>query len=318
MPTLTQGAAAAEQISEEIKAKANKRYRIRQAILKNGEGPWVFRFVTDFQQWISVDIHGFVPTKAKPDAYTGQNWPKSMWAVCMRDRMFRLRGTDGGLLDEFEEGYGTCYIHDTFGGQKEGPFNKDRGLPDAQVLALAVEREPETDPATGNVIGFKDKLADWTDPQGNVVKIPAFVVVSQKYSNFWAPIKAACYVAPQTVTNKDFMVSREEKSYTIAPVSQTPDFMAGTPAWKAQYEDVLAAMEFTLPGYVLDHASQDHYDRWFIPGRTPKDGYARKDAETEGEDAGQAKPAAAASAAPAIDQDAMAAYKASLQSRGGK
>lgn len=331
MPTLTQGAEAAEQISEEIKAKS-RRGRVKQLIIKAGEQR-IIRLVNDHVArplvsgegtmlgWVSVDFHGFIPTKDKPAEYTGQNWPKSMWAICQNDIMFRVRDPKTGkATDAYEDGYGNCYICAKYAGVREGKFNKDKGRPDAQVLAVAVIREPVTDPATGRTTGFRDSLVDWTDPDSKkTVKIPEFVVVNQKYSNFFGPIKHACFVEPQTVTNKDFLVVREENKYTLTPFGQTNDLMHGTPEWGARYEQPLARLGFDLGEYVLSHADPDHYARWFIEGATPKGGYAKQAAEDgDTEDAGAATPAAAASAAaaPAIDDDAMAAYAASLQKRG--
>jgi hypothetical protein len=326
MPIMTEGADEAEAVAEEIKANRPRRFRIRQFGIKAGEEALV-RFVSDYVSrplasgggatlagWISVDVHGFIPTKPKPDEYTGQNWPEKMWAICMRDRMFRLRDPQDPrkLLDEFEEGYGQCYIHDTYAGVIEGPFKKDRGLPDAQVMALAVLREPVIE--NGAAIGIKDKTAEWTDEKGNVFTVPHFVIISQKYENFFAQVKAACYVEPATATNKDFLVKRVENKYFINMVNQTPAFMTGTQDWAKQYEAVLAMMGFDLREHVLSHATQDHYDRWFIPGAMPKDGYARKDAAVDEDTAAPRNDAAPA--APQLDLAAMQSFRDSLQTRG--
>lgn len=327
MPIMTEGADEAKEIAEEIKETRPKRFRIKQLVIKAGDDVLV-RFVSDHTSralasgkgtlagWISVDVHGFIPTKPQPAEYTGK-WPEKMWGVCMRDRMFRLRDPQDPrkLLDEYEKGYGDCYIHNTYAGVKEGPYNKDRGLPDAQVMGLAVLREPVTD--NGAVIGFKDKTAEWTDDAGNVVSVPHFVVINQKYDNFWAAVKAACYVEPATATNKDFRITRVDNKYNIAAVNQTPDFMTGTQAWADQYEAALARMGFDLRDFVLSHATQDHYDRWFVPGATPKDGYARKGKDAPGgEEDAAAAPAGAAPATPQIDQTAMADFRKSLETRG--
>lgn len=329
MPILTEGDEEAAAVAEEIKASRPKRFRIKQLVIKAGDDILI-RFVTDRRArqlvsgkgtmpgWISADTHGFIPTKPQPEEYTGQKWPDKMWAICMRDRMFRLRGADGKPTDEFEDGYGDCYIHNTYQGVKEGKFNRDLGLPDAQVYSLAVLREPVLDASSKNVIGFKDQMAEWTDDKGNVLQVPHFVIVNQKYPNFYAAVAAACYVEPATATNKDFRIKRVENEYHITPVNQTADFMHGLPAWQQAYEAPLTAMGFDLRAHILDHASQDHYNRWFIPGAVPKDGYARKDKDgaESAPDAGAQAPAAAAAAAPQIDAAAMADFRDSLQKRG--
>lgn len=322
MPILTEGADEAEAIAEDIKKKRSQRFRIQQLAIKDGDDV-LLRFYTDHNRWISADIHSFIPTKEKPAEYTGQNWPKSMWAVCMKDRMFRLRDSQDPrkLLDTYEEGYGVCYIHDALAGVKDEKYGTDKSIPGAQVLGLAVLREPVRDPAdpeNGPVIGFKDKMTEWTDEKGTVYQLPHFVIINQKYSNFWSAVKASCYVEPRTACNKDFRITRTGNDYNIATVNLTPDFMPGSPAWST-YDEALKIVGFDLREYVIGHSTADHYARWFVPGATPKDGYGRRDsnssgaAEEDGHAAGATTPAG-----PQVDQAAMADFRASLSQRGGK
>ena len=322
MPIMTEGAEEAAQIAEDIKNSRPKKYRIEQLRIKDGDA-YVVRPVTDRTRrgdqpgWVSVDIHSFVPTKEKP-AEVNYKWPQAMWAVCRRDRMFRLPDPahPGKRLDEFEGDYGSCYIHDKWQGVKDEKFGRDRGLPDAQVLGIAVLREPVRASEGGPVIGFRDQLVDWTDPDGKKVQIPHFVILNQKYGNFWHQIANACYVEPATATNKDFMITRKGNEYTVSAISTTPDHMTGTDSFQQQYMDVLARVGFSLEEYVVEHSTLDHYRRFFIEGEDPEGGYTYKDAEAKGEDGGAATTQAASSAAPQIDQAQMDQFAAALEKRG--
>ncbi len=313
MPVLTKGAAAAEQISDERKASGNP--RVRQLVIKDGEA-YILHFVTEFTDLLSFDVHQFIPTKPKPEAWPGDKYPESMWAICQLDRAFRLRDEKGNLLDEYEEGYGDCYIHAAMAGKKDPKYGTDRARPAAQVFGLAVVRQPVTDPATKAVVGFADECVEVKDDKGGILQVPRLVIVSQKYSNFWNAVKASAFVAPQTILDKDFVVTRKDKEYSIAVAQTTQDLKPGTKDWK-RYEQALEIMEFDLAEYLLDHATPDHYARFFIPGVDPVGGYGRKGDDTaEGDSAADGGAQAPSASGPAIDQAALAGFRDALSKRG--
>jgi hypothetical protein len=314
VPTLTRGAAAAEQISDERKSGGVP--RVKQLVVKDGDA-FVIHFVTEFTDLLSFDVHQFIDTKPKPEGWPGDNYPKSMWAVCQLDRVFRLRDSAGNLLDEYEEGYGNCHIHNTLAGQKDPKFGTDKAKPAAQVYGLAVLRKALQDPATGEVTGFTDECAEVKDEKGAILQVPKLVIISQKYSNFWNAVNAAAFVAPKTILDKDFVITRKGNEYNIAVATITPDLKPGTAAWK-RYEEAQAIMEFDLAAHLLDHATPDHYARFFIPGVDPVGGYGRKGDDTEDSTPASADQGAAPVTGPAVDQAALADFRASLSNRGAK
>jgi hypothetical protein len=315
MPILTEGADAAEQISDEIK-QSRAGFRIPQIIFKDGESV-PLHFFTPHTKLLTFDTHSFIPTKAKPEGWPGDNYPAKMWAICQNDRPFRLRDEAGNLTDGFEEGYGNCYIHTAMAGVKDPKYGGDLSKPASQVYGLAVIREPVFDGPDGPVIGFRDVMVEYKSPDdGAVYQIPKFGYVSQKYANFWHPVKATAYVRPNTILDKDFLVTRKEKEYNVSVAAHTPDCQPGTPAW-TKYEEALALIGFDLATFLLDHATPDHYARFFVPGVDPAGGYGRK---RDDEDGDSPQPAGEVSAAggPQVDAGVLANFRDSLKARGAK
>jgi hypothetical protein len=313
MPILTQGAEAAEKISDENKAGGV--FRLPQLVIKDGE-TFAVHFVTEQTEVITMDVHQFIETKPKPEGWPGDKYPKTMWAICQLDRAFRLRGPDGSILDEYEPGYGDCYIHNHLAGQKDPKFGGDMARPASQVYGLAVMRKPVNDPVSGNVIGFADETVEFTDDKGAKYQIPKLVIVSQKYSNFWHPVKATAYLPPHTIRDKDYIISRKGNEYTIGVAAHTPDLMPGTPAW-GKYEEALILTGFDLGAYLIDHSTPDHYARFFDPEKTPSGGYGRKGSGDEGgDDASPAADGPAAAGSAAVDPDVLKNFQESLSRRG--
>jgi hypothetical protein len=269
----------------EERAEENKGagfYRVKTAVMKDGEGPWYYRIITDLDDMPVADMHMFCDTKAKPAEFKGDNWPSAMPAVCMNDKMFRIYADDLPT-DEFEAGYGNCYIHNRDRGKlREGKFKRDKSTPDNQTFALAVAREPILDPQTKRPRGFRDFEDEFKKDDGTVVRVPRFVILSQKHRNFWSGLEATIYMGDAPVGAYDFRVTRKENDYDFSVGSPDPQL----PAW-AKYTDALALVGFDLDEEILRMGSQDWYDRWFIEGAVPKDGYGRKDDEASPDDSAQ-------------------------------
>lgn len=288
MPNLSKGTKKAEEVAEENRASGF--YRVKTLIMKDGEGPWFLRFVTELQDMTSADTHMFCDTKSKPEQYKGDNWQKTMFAICQNDRMFRVLGPDGKPTDAYEENYGNCYIHNRDRGKvREGKFKKDKSTPDWQTYALAVVREPVPDPVTGRPRGYQDVLDEFKMPDSTIRKIPRFVVVSQKHRNFWSGVEAGLFEGGP-LGARDVRISRKENDYNFAVSSPDPVLYPGSPAW-ARYTEALALTGFDLDTEVLKWASPDWYDRWFVEGATPEGGYGRTDEDsdekTDGQPAGE-------------------------------
>lgn len=316
MPTITKGATAAEKISDDIRSSRSSFWRPKFISIKGGES-YMMRPITSLDDLIVADTHSFMPTKPKPEEYSG-DWIQSMWAICAKDVMFRLRDEAGNPTDSFESGYGTCYLHDHYAGKLDPKFKKDMSIPGSQTYALVVLREPVYDPATNNIVGFKDKLVEYKDSDGKIHQIPDFRVVSQKWSNFWAAVAAAAFMDGE-IRNKDFAVKRKDNEYTITAAPATPSHQPGTDSWKV-YEEALALVGgFDLGEYLIAHSTPDHYARWFDPDKTPEGGYARKGDGDAGETASAGDEAAAATPGAAeVDAAEMAAFQEMLAGRGDK
>ena len=282
-------------------------------VLKDGESG-AYHFYTEHTRVITASVHQFVDTKTKPDGWPGDNYPKSMWAVCQNDRMFRLRDDAGKILDAFEDGYGDCYIHKILAG-KAGKYTKDASRPAIQTFGLAVEREAVFEGSS--IVGFRDATVEFKDAAGKTWTIPKFVIFSQKYSNFWHPIKATTYLAPHSILDKDFVISRKENDYTPGVAGSTPDLKPGTKAWE-KYDEALKLIGFDLGQYLLDHASADHYARFFVEGVDPSDGYGRKGGEDEETAQGTGAQADTPPTQPEVDQEALEGLRATLKNRGAK
>lgn len=308
MATMQKGIKKSEERAEENKGAGF--YRVKTLFMKDGEGPWFLRFLTDFDDMPVADMHMFCDTKPKPDGYKGDKWPQGMPAVCMNDRMFRVYDANGEPTDEYEPGYGNCYIHNRDRGKlRDGKFKKDKSIPDNQTFALAVVREAIPDPKTGRPRGFRDAVEEFRQEDGTVVKVPRFVIISQKHRNFWSGVEAAIYMGDAPVTAYDFRISRKENDYTfsVPPSGPDPVLYPGSGEWK-RYTDALELIGFDLDEEILRMGSQDWYDRWFVEGAVPKDGYGRKDDEEE-DSAGET--AQQDSVRP--DPDKVSAFAAQLQ-----
>jgi hypothetical protein len=285
MPVIEEGLDAAKAASE---AQSSAFHRVSTLRIKDGETVYL-RFISE--KTATFAVHGGIPTKAKPAEIKGDNWPKLMWAICQNDKPFRLRDAAGNVLDAYEEGMGDCHIHLVMKGRKDPKFGNEMSVPRVQTFGLAVLREPVHDTDTKGIIGFKDQTEEFKDAEGTVHTIPKVVIIQQTFSNFWAPISASSFLGPRTLCDKDFVVTRKDKDYTIGGGVSDPELAPGKPKWK-RYEDALALLGFELIPQLLEWASPDWYKRWFIEGAVPEGGYGR-----QGDDSESAESAGAATAA---------------------
>jgi hypothetical protein len=324
MPILDKGLDEAEATADQLKKDRPKLYfRPEMFTIRDGDKHYL-HFITAHTDTLSAACHQFMKTKNQPEQYTGNNWAKMMWAICQRDKMYRLRDQNDPkvLLDGFEDGYGDCYLCNTYRGQKDEKYGHDKARTSYLTFGLAVPQIPvgrDGQPVKGKegAVAFADEMVTLKDEKtGELVSIPKIVVVSQRYETLWHPVKATAYVAPNTILDKVFVVERkgnQDKDWNVSPVAFTPDCQPGTPHWKA-YEEAIALLGFDLQKWFLSHGEQDHYNRWFIEGAMPKDGYARRDSDDE--EQGSTASAAAVATAATVDQGQLDSFRASLAGRG--
>jgi hypothetical protein len=296
MANLTKGTKKAGEVAEENRSSAF--YRVKTLIMKDGEGPWYVRVITPFHEMTSADTHMFCDTKPKPEEYKGNNWQKSMFAICQNDRMFVILDENENPTGVYEDGYGDCYIHNRDRGKKrEGKFPRDKSLPDWQTYALAVVREPVTDSGTGRIRGYRDAEEEFKQEDGTVKRIPRFVIISQKHRNFWSGLEAALFDGG-SLAARDVRITRKENDYAFAVGDPDPVLYPGSAAW-ARYTDALELTGYDLDEEILRWASADWYKRWFIEGAIPEGGYGSGEDEHEGTAADSAADAGATRPDPA-------------------
>jgi hypothetical protein len=286
MPQWSKGAESAE-----AAAKAASGGRADWLSIKSGDTKYV-RPLSDLDDIIAIDVHMGVPTKPAPKNVKADKWPSMMSAVCQNADAFRL-WEDGKPTEQYEEGYGHCYIHEHMK-DVMGKFKKSVAVPNPQVWGLFVMREPVMD--GGKLAAFRDVIEEFKDKEGTTHRIPKIVIASQSYSNFWAPLKAAGYMTG-TICDRDFSIMRTDNDYIISAGRETPDLRPGTPAWQ-KYLDALALKELSVEAMILDQSSAEYYGRFFDP--------AWKDDEAEGEDAEGAAAAAEAGEVQLDDKEAEA------------
>ena len=263
---------------------------------------------------INMDVHQYIPTKEKPAECNWPKWPEQMWAVCRRDKAFRLTDEAGNLLDEYEPDFGDCYIHDHYAGIK-GKFGKDLSVPAVVGYGLAAIRKVVLDPVTRKPMGLADDTFEFRTPAGDIVTLPKLVIVAQKYSQFWGAIKAAQFLPPYNMCDKDWKIVRKENDLKVTALNPTPDLQPGTANWK-RYEQAIELLGASVEDYLMESASREHYRKFFIVGELPEGGYGGgSDDDDEEKDGKKGKGAPAKPATAEVDQDQMNAFRESLTTR---
>jgi hypothetical protein len=285
--TGSMGAEAAEE------AAASQRTAFRRPDyfrLKDGEQELVRllsdRDVTDGHAnqipWITVLMHGQVPTKPKPEKSEG-NWPQSMSAVCRGDKVFKARYPDGCPI---------CVKH---------PSNKAK----PRTFALLVLRDEIRE--GGRLVGVKDKTRkvpviddDGKPVADQEVEVPDVRLVDQSWYGFFGKLSAMS-ARWGTLADRDMLVKRKgggktDTEYIISAddpfevpdpsdPSRTIKYDLRNPVFFARYAEMGPDLVPDLRVVVAERASDAYYWRFFGLGKAP-----------EGEEAGSngqsAQPAA--------------------------
>jgi len=276
MPNFMKGSEAAEQAA--AKSGGGRFARVEYFSLEDKESA-ILRFLTEHTDWITVNQHQMVPTKAKPADFEGDNWPDKMGAVCRYNSAFQGE-------------YSDCYICDNkLEKNRQGKVKQ----PQPRTWALACVREEVKE--GGKVVGIRDKTrevkrkkADSDEMELTIEK--DIVVVRFAWSNFWHNIQAAAGVYG-TVLDRDFFIKRsgsgldtEYNSLPLDPITtENGDrFDLRNPEYMKLY-----ANDYNLEEIITKQSSDEYYARFFDPRATvDKEGNV-KEASAEAQAAGPAK-----------------------------
>jgi hypothetical protein len=290
-------AAKGTSYAEETQSRGGGRSS-RLAPVKLEQGKRVFvRVLTRSDEVITADTHRFAPVTTQPtakmkakakEAGKEVKWPDTMWGICPLDRIFS--DGDGG----YEDGYGECLIHTKYAGQKGGQYNKPLDKTDRHTYAVVVLQDVKFE--GNNVVSCEDVIESWTDKDGTEHKVPAYRYLAQSWRNIWsAATTAAAMAEREDIGGQVFMLKRDGTDYTVLLVQSKKALP--TDAKMEVYAKGLEMMEFSLENFILEHASAEHYDRFWGAGPQDKaeDG---DDAEVDGAAGAVAEPDAAAGAEP--------------------
>lgn len=237
------------------------------------------RFLTDHDQWITVDQHNNIKTKGAPADFKGDKWPERMYGVCRRDPAFS---------------FGECYICDFL---VDGKAVKK---PSARQWALACIREEVLGDGSeemggpekkGQRIGFKDatrtvtRRKEGSKDETEEVEEKAIVVVNQGWKNFFSTLQGYAGMNG-TVLDRDYYIKRSGKgtdtTYAIMPFPPVEGFDVRNPDVRKRYES-----DLDLGAVVTDKASDEFYARFFDPRVTAS---SEGKVESTGQAAEVAKP----------------------------
>lgn len=294
--TFRKGAAALQEAS-----KGGRFARTEYFSLEDGKTA-VLRFLTDGDDWISVNQHQVIPTKPKADDWPkDSNWPDKMGAVCRRDQAFS---------------YGECYICDFL------VDGKKIKRPSARGWALACIREEVIGdgsdelggPANkGKSLGYRDAIREVTRKKGDsdeteTVKEKAIVVVNMGWQNFFSVLDGLRGFYGGTILDRDIVIKRNgnDKDTKYAMVGLDPIRKADGSVLDLRNPEDMARYEhdLNLEEIISDRASDDFYARFFDPRFTPSKKDGDKPSET-----------GAAPAAPGVDNDVNAEKMEALRNR---
>lgn len=234
------------------------RYLTAEVTLKDEGDMATVRPITEYTDWVYVDVHRFVPTKAAPADHEG-NWPKAMSAVCQNDEAFIDEATG-----QYMEGYGDCYICKAPQYQETNRYGQKLNKKSLRGFGLMALRELVTH---GNKKGVQDVTVE-VKINDETKKVRNLVVAEAAQTNFWANLNAFSSAYNNTVRDRDYIIrvtgEGTDKSYTFIPLDKIPDHVPGSESWK-NYEQAIEDQGLDLEKIVLDKATPEFYQRFFIP-----------------------------------------------------
>lgn len=261
MPGFKRGAEAAAEAAKAQQAGFN---RAAFFGIKDGESI-VVRFLTDGDAWVVVDMHGNVPTKAKPAGYTG-NWPERMGAVCRYTKL-----DDGSTIAD------DCYICDNMTETRKKKNSEEREqIPfgkSARPWALACVREEVRNETGTEILGYRDQEREVQkeDDKGNktVEKVKDVVMINMGYKNFFSALEGF-FAVYHTLLDRDYRITRKgagtDTDYDIVPLD--PSTMADGRRFDLREPDLMERYTPFMPDLVAEveqRASNAFYGRFFDP-----------------------------------------------------
>lgn len=255
-------------------AQPSSKKRIGYFSINDGERAFV-QFITDTWEWIEVDQHMMVPTKAPPPDWKGE-WPQSVSPICRLTKM-------GDGLPLHDDCYVCHYLKD-----KDGkPWRKA-----LRYWALGILREEVTNDKGQR--GFRDMVVEVESPptensHAATIKKPRVVIFTQGWKNFFAGVKGASQAwASQggTICNQNFAISRSgggmDTNYSTTSLGitkrdfNTPEALAKLGirldmdhAYENGHGYKIMPEEYDLQAILAYRSSDDFYARYLDPYATP-------------------------------------------------
>jgi hypothetical protein len=181
----------------------------------------VVRFLMDYDEWPSVEVHTMVPVQKKqPEGR--RSWPKTIPAICRRTKLPDATPADvQATMPYFPYLYPDCYICDHI----RKADGKAIGRSSRSFTLLVVREEvrgdgsPELGGETnkGKLLGYKDRMKEVqvTDatgkPTGDIEKVRDIQIVQQAYSNFFIHLEGMAGVHG-TLLDRDYFIKRKGES----------------------------------------------------------------------------------------------------------
>jgi hypothetical protein len=217
----------------------------------------IVRLLTEQPDWPYTSQHGFLPTKSAPaDLKEGQTWPKQMPAICRNDPK----------LVANLPGYGDCYIDSAPQFQGKDKWGKKISKTTTRVWALCCLREEVRE--DGKTVGYKDKLIEVKDKDGNTKLVRDIQVINMSTKNFFGHFTGMYHVYG-TVRDRDYVVTRKgadkDTDYAPVPLDKIPDHVPGSESWAA-YDEALKDQDIDLVKIMLERCSKEYFEKFFIPG----------------------------------------------------
>lgn len=273
----------------------------------------VVRFLTDYDDVISVTQHMGAATRPRPDWLSKEaNWSPSWGCVCrntlMGDGVTKL----WEVMDDAEAMPG-CYVCDNVkvaGGKHDG--KPDRAKPRGWAL-VCIRKEILGDgsdalggPARkGQVVSYVDSTIEVVDRDGKTSEEKDIRVVNMGHKNFFS-LLSGTHRRYGTLLDRDFAIKRVgeglDTTYEIVHLDPIPNHDLRDPAIMATYPHE------PLDEIVMGQAEAAYQRRFFDPTYTPPQ---KADAAAKGDEGAPVQEQAKASGD--VDAEHLAAMAAKIQ-----
>lgn len=246
----------------------------------------IVRFLTDYTEtaehvgaWITVDQHGHVPTRPKPDwVKKDARWPEHFGVVCRNTKCKGLPGEPPlwTVMDDKDgpDGKEGCLVCEMRSSDNKPYRAASRGW------ALGCLREevrgdgsPEKggEKMKGKVVGYIDKTRE-VERDGNVVSEKAIVVFNMGWKNFFGTLDGFGNHY-ETILDRDYKITRAgsgvDTDYQIVPMDPVPGPDGDRYDLREKKYMDRYPLSATLDEVVEEQAAHVYHRRWFDPSYTP-------------------------------------------------